>query len=130
MMIKDIQFEGVPDSVALTKTINGQLNPRISMQPGEFQFWRMGNIGANAFANLKLDGHTFWIFAQDGNILEQPLETETLFLPPSSRMCVMVKASAQKGDYTLRSLEVNRGPAGNPNPEVVLATVSYTHLRA
>ncbi|MFF4733971.1 multicopper oxidase domain-containing protein, partial [Streptomyces mirabilis] len=35
-----------------TRTVNGQLNPRIRIRPGETQLWRLANIGANIFYKL------------------------------------------------------------------------------
>ncbi|GAA5700528.1 hypothetical protein AQJ43_06290 [Streptomyces avermitilis] len=52
--LKDFQLVG--DQIKTTKlkigapttrTVNGQLNPRIRIRPGETQLWRLGNIGAN-----------------------------------------------------------------------------------
>lgn len=124
MILKDIRLPGAPDSLPLTKTINGMVNPTIAMRPGEYQFWRIGHIGANAFYKLYLDNHKFWILAQDGNVLEKPKLTDTLFVPPSARFDVVIQAFENSGSFALRSLAVDTGPQGDPNPEVVVATVN------
>lgn len=37
-------------------TLNGQRAPSIAIAPAEVQFWRIGNIGADLFLQLQLDG--------------------------------------------------------------------------
>src|SRR5207244_3008722 len=84
MLLKDLKIRhGVivldPDPSGPTlRTINGLLRPRIDIRPGELQFWRIANIGANVFYRLKLPRHLFAVIGQDGpNPL--PLPTD---LPP------------------------------------------------
>lgn len=125
LYLKDIQLPGVPDSLPLTKTINGQKNPIIRMRPGEFQVWNIGNIGANAFINLKLAGHSFWVLAYDGNVLGKPVLQDSVFLTPAARATVVVQAG-QPGTYDLRSGYVDTGPQGDPNPDVQLARLEVT----
>ncbi|MCB0685575.1 MAG: multicopper oxidase family protein [Saprospiraceae bacterium] len=126
LILKDIILPGDPDTIPKTKTINGMKNPYIAIQPGEMQLWRVGNIGADAFFNLKLDGHKFWVLAWDGNLLEEPQLADTLFLAPAARATVIVVGSNQSGEYQLRSLNVDTGPAGDPNPEVVIGILEVS----
>lgn len=49
------------------RTINGQLQPTISIRPGETQRWRIANASANNFFQLSLEGHQFHLIARDGN---------------------------------------------------------------
>ena len=44
-----------------------------------------------------------------------------MFLPPASRATVVVEGG-NAGVYGMRTLEVDNGPAGDPNPEVVLGS--------
>jgi hypothetical protein len=39
-------------------TLNGLVNPKMTIQPGEVKFWRIGNIGADKFLNLQLFNYT------------------------------------------------------------------------
>jgi suppressor of ftsI len=41
-------------------TVNGQINPFIAIQPGETQIWRIFNIGADIYYNIRLEGHQFY----------------------------------------------------------------------
>ena len=49
----------------VVKTINGQLMPRIDIQPGETQLWRLSDQTADAYFRLRLEGHTFTIVGSD-----------------------------------------------------------------
>jgi suppressor of ftsI len=127
MLLKDSQIDGnaiseKDDPAKSTRTLNGLTNPTIKIRPGETQFWRIGNIGANAYYRLQLEGHKFHQLARDGNRLNQILDLDEIVLPPSSRAEVFVQGAAH-GVYALRSLAFNTGPSGDQNPEVALATV-------
>ena len=95
---------------------------RLTAVPGSFEVWEIGNIGADSYFDLALDGHKLWVLALDGNALAKPRETDHVFLPPSSRAEIAVEIGAV-GRYALRTREVETGKAGDPNPDVVLATL-------
>ncbi len=127
MLLKDTRIDGDTinaddDPAKSTRTLNGLINPTIKIRPGETQFWRIGNVGAQAYYNLQLEGHTFYQIARDGNLQNQIQEVKEILLPPSSRVEVLVRGGAA-GTYKLRSLAFNTGPAGDKNPEVTLATL-------
>jgi suppressor of ftsI len=127
MLLKDSRIDGDrvsddDDPAKSTRTLNGLINPTMRIRPGETQFWRIGNVGANAYYRLQLEGHTFYKIAQDGNRLNQIVELKEIVLPPSSRVEVLVRGGAP-GTYKFRSLAFNTGPAGDQNPEVPLATL-------
>ncbi len=127
MLLKDSAINGdaigqKDDPARSTRTLNGLINPTVKIRPGETQFWRIGNIGANAYYRLELEGHTLYTIAQDGNRLNQIVELKEIVLPPSSRVEVLVRGGAP-GTYKFRSLAFDTGPQGDQNPEVTLATV-------
>jgi len=109
-------------------TLNGQLNPTISMQPGEVQFWRMGNIGADHFLDLQIQDQngkpvTFYILSRDGNVLSDqiPLPVDHYLLPPGGRIEVLARAG--QGGGKLVSLPVlSNFDNGTLYPLAVLAT--------
>jgi suppressor of ftsI len=127
MLLKDSAIDGdaigqKDDPARSTRTLNGLINPTVKIRPGETQFWRIGNIGANAYYRLELEGHTLYTIARDGNRLNQIVELKEIVLPPSSRAEVLVRGGAP-GTYKFRSLAFDTGPQGDQNPEVTLATV-------
>ena len=118
MVLKDINL---PGATAPTRTINGLSNPPIRSRPGELQIWAIGNLGADSFFNLRLEGHRFWVLERDGNFLRQPIPQSTLFLPPGARTLVVVEAGAP-GRYFFQTQEVDTGPTGLPSPKARLGT--------
>ena len=129
MLLKDFQntggrilTENIDSNAGTTRTINGVENPTIKIQPGETQFWRIGNVGADIYYRLKLDGHTLYELANDGNRNNQLVPQEEIILPPGARTEVLVQGGPQ-GTYKLRTLSYDQGPDGDHYPEVTLATL-------
>jgi suppressor of ftsI len=104
------------------RTVNGMLNPTITLRPGETQLWRIGNVGADLYYRLTLDGHRFYEVARDGHRLARLVPQAQLLLPPGAREEVLVQA-ASAGTYRLRTAGFDTGPQGNHYPGAVLATV-------
>ena len=62
MLLKDLKLDEngqpVPDpdpAGPTIRTINGLYQPQIEIAPGELQFWRIGNIGANIYYKLRFE---------------------------------------------------------------------------
>lgn len=124
LLLKDIALPSADPDAALTKTINGLRGGTLRLRPGEMQVWNLGNLGADAYFDLAVDGAQLWEIGRDGNVLVQPKLRTSIYLPPGSRSTVVVVAPAQAGRYALRTLAVDTGPQGDPNPDVRLATLS------
>ena len=128
MLLKDLKTENGspvldPDPGGPTnRTINGLFQPQITMQPGQLEFWRIGNIGSNIFYQLTLDGQPFHIIAVDGNLQNQVVTTDTLVLPPGGRLEVLIYGPPS-GTYQLQAEEFNTGPDGDEYPAQLMATV-------
>ena len=125
MVLKDVFPPGWNPEAPPLKTVNGLLDPPIKARPGEYQIWEVGNLGADSYFDLALDGHELWTIERDGNVQTQPSRQTSLLMPPGSRATVVVRAGAP-GSYALRSRAVDRGPAGELSPEVVVGRV-YTN---
>jgi len=129
MLLKDLktahgQPVEFPDPGGPTRrTINGLYKPRLVMQPDQLEFWRLGNIGANIYYQIHLDGQPFYVIAQDGNLQNQIVETDTLVLPPGKRVELLIYGP-KRGTYRLQADAFNTGPAGDAYPGQVLATVA------
>ena len=84
LILKDIQLPGSGDDDPKSKTINGQRNPTIRMTRSQPQIWQIGNVGADAFFDLEVEGLEFWVLARDGNPLGIPYTDTRLWLPPGA----------------------------------------------
>ena len=116
LLLKGIQItQGgtVPDDIDpggdTNRTVNGRTNQVIQIAPGELQFWRIANIGADLYYRLVLEGHTFWEIARDGNRHSKLVEMDEILLPPASRSEVLVRGGVV-GEKKLRTLAFNTGP--------------------
>ena len=118
---------GENEAVEEVFTVNGVLRPRIEIAPGERQFWRIVNASADRYLDLQLDGETLEIVALDGMPLayrdpKHPVEvTDHLLVAPAGRLEAIVTGPALGTHRMLRTLCVNTGPVGDPNPGMVLA---------
>jgi len=128
MLLKDIQIRNgrVPDppdsGEATMRTLNGQVNPLINIRPGETQLWSIGNIGADIYYHLSMDGLVFYEIARDGNPHTKVVARTELFLPTSSRVDVLVQGPSE-GRYALNTMAIDMGPQGDMYPEVTLGTL-------
>jgi len=108
-------------------TVNGAVRPQIEIAPNERQFWRIVNASADRYVDLQLDGQTFEIVALDGMPLayrdpKHPTRvTNHLLIAPAGRLEAIVTGPPPGTHTALRSLCVDTGPVGDPNPEMVLA---------
>jgi suppressor of ftsI len=50
-------------------TVNGVVAPTIPIHPGEVQYWRIANIGADLFLKLTIGGMPLYVVATDGHYL-------------------------------------------------------------
>jgi suppressor of ftsI len=97
------------------KTINGQLMPRVDIQPGETQLWRFSDQTANTYFRLRLEGHAFTVVGRDAQPVAQPERVAELMIGPSQRADVLVTAGPA-GAYKLISEKTSTGPVGDIFP--------------
>jgi FtsP/CotA-like multicopper oxidase with cupredoxin domain len=108
-------------------TVNGVVRPKIAIASGEKQFWRIVNASPDLYADLELDSVSMTVVALDGMPLtyhDPKRHTEELrhvLLAPGGRAEVIVEGPKPGSTTSLRSLCVNTGPDGDPNPNMVLA---------
>jgi FtsP/CotA-like multicopper oxidase with cupredoxin domain len=118
---------GEAEKVEEIFTVNGVLRPPIEIAPNERQFWRIVNASPDRYLDLQLDGKTFEVVALDGMPLayrdpKHPTKTiDHLLVAPAGRLEAIVTGPPSGAHGTLRTLCVDTGPAGDPNPEMVLA---------
>lgn len=129
MDLRDIQIDSdgrvptnIDPSAPTHHTLNGQVNPTIKIHPGETQLWRIANVGADLYYPLKLEGHTFFEIARDGNRHNQIVPTDEILLPPSSRVEVLIQGGTG-GIYKFKVMPFNTGPQGDSYEGATLATL-------
>ncbi|WP_327271172.1 multicopper oxidase family protein [Streptomyces sp. NBC_01224] len=127
--LKDFQVQG--DAVrtqnlhigaSTNRTVNGQLNPTIRIRPGETQLWRLANISANVYYNVRLQGQRFHVIAHDGTPVDRIWTADSLLLAAGARFDVLVQGGPT-GRTQLQTLAYDTGPAGNKFPQATLATL-------
>jgi suppressor of ftsI len=108
-------------------TVNGVIRPQIEIAPKQREFWRIVNASPDRYLDLQLDGQTFEIVALDGVPLayrgpDGPTRiTDHLLLSPAGRLEAIVTGPPSGTLRALRTLCVDTGPDGDPNPGMVLA---------
>lgn len=110
-------------------SVNGEIRPTININPGERQFWRVVNASADQYLDLQLDRQKLEIVALDGMPLAYHDPThpkkvvEHALVPPAGRLEAIVTGPDAGAHASLRTLCVDTGSAGDPNPAMVLADV-------
>ncbi len=107
------------------KTINGQLDPQIAMQPGETQLWRMSGQTADGYFRLRAKGVTLTVLGRDARPLVTPEPTSEVLIGPSERVDVLATAGPP-GRYSLTQEKTDTGPLGDMSPPQEMASVMVT----
>jgi suppressor of ftsI len=130
--LKDLQVKdgaivrsNIDSNAPTTRTVNGQVDPLLTVPTNQTQMLRLGNIGADIWYRLKLSGTQFSVIAEDANPVAQVWTAEELVLPPGKRFDVLVKWP-QPGSHTLETLPYTTGPDGDNYPQRRLMTVQVT----
>jgi suppressor of ftsI len=100
--------QGAAAQSTYLRLVNGQLNPTMTIQPGETQRWRIQNLTASTTFRLRLDGHQLHQIAKDGNTLNETWTRDEIVLMPGERVEVLVQGGPA-GTYTLRTLPFSTG---------------------
>jgi len=92
-------------------TINGKLNPVLTMYPGEVQRWRLVNAAEGKFMSLALEHHELQVLAWDGLTMRAPEGVELVMMSAGNRVELLVRAGA-RGRYELM---LTPGSSQKPN---------------
>ena len=103
-------------------TVNGTVAPTYPIRPGEAQFWQMGNIGADRFLRVKVEGMPFYLIGRDGYFLPRPIRQDEVLLGPGQRASAIV-VGGQPGRYAFKSVSLKFDERQPPLPEIDLGTV-------
>jgi FtsP/CotA-like multicopper oxidase with cupredoxin domain len=107
-----------------TMTVNGQVNPVMSIKPGQVQRWTVMNGSTARFYKLQLDQHLLYVVGTDGGLLDKPYPVNSLLLAPGERVDVLIKAAANTGSYKLISLPYNSSGMGGSAIQYTLMTLA------
>ncbi|MEG2803662.1 multicopper oxidase domain-containing protein [Stenotrophomonas sp.] len=104
------------------RTVNGQADPVISIQPGETQLWHLMNISANQYFRIRINGQNVQILSRDGNTVNKRVDTDELLIGPSARFSILVVGPAV-GDHAVELAAGNTGAAGDQYKGARIATM-------
>ena len=94
------------------RTVNGLVNPRMTMRPGETQLWRVGNSSSAVWYRVAfMDGErrdAFTVVSTDGNPLVLPQRKTQVVLAPGNRVDILVRAP-RSGTRVLKTLPFDQG---------------------
>ncbi len=103
-------------------SINGLVNPIISIRPGEVQFWRIAHIGATLFIKFRIEGMPLYVIATDGHPLSRPQRLTEFFVGPGQRIDAIV-IGPPAGEYAMRTVSFQNQAWKAPDPAQQIATV-------
>ncbi|MFC0397915.1 multicopper oxidase family protein [Paraburkholderia rhizosphaerae] len=103
-------------------SINGQINPVISIRPGELQYWRVAHIGATLFVKFAADDLPFYVVATDGHVLSAPRRTTGFFMGPGQRYD-LIFVGPEAGEYAMRTIPFQNEAWLPPEPAQQIATI-------
>jgi suppressor of ftsI len=136
LALKDIQVEpkGNVQSIPADhdwanpthRTVNGLVNPRLSIRPRETQLWRLANVSSAVWYQVALVDEKdkpdpFLVVALDGSTLEEAQQEDSVLLGPGQRNDILVRGPSS-GTRTLKTLPFDQGRL--VFPEDTLATVA------
>jgi len=99
-------------------TANDQIRPRIPINPGERQFWRIVNASPDRYADLQVSGEQMEIVALDGMPLSYHDRRRTtkkvdhVLISPGGRVESIVVGPPSDSNTTLSTRCVDTGPDG------------------
>lgn len=111
-MLPSNQMSAMTGREGQLMTINGRLNPKLSLPTNGLLRWRILNASPSRFYRLSLENHSFYLIATDGGALAEPVEIPELLLTPGQRAEVLVRGDRNPGQYRLLNLPYNRGGMG------------------
>jgi len=93
-------------------TVNGRVNPHISIPQGGLLRLRLLNASPARFYRLTLEDRPFYLIATDGGAVAAPVELAELLLAPGERAEVLVRGEREPSQYRLLNLPYDRGGMG------------------
>ena len=82
--------DNIDSNAPTTRTVNGEVNPSLSIAPGETQLWRLANIGADIWYQVGLED-TRSTSSPRTPTRSGDVDRRELVLPPGKRFDVLVQ---------------------------------------
>jgi FtsP/CotA-like multicopper oxidase with cupredoxin domain len=123
---------GSPEQPVKALTLNGATQPALQIAPGEQQFWRMVNAGADTYLDVAVDNAQLQVIAIDGVPVSSGVGTPSSLtvsdwvLPPASRVEFIVTGPPAGTPSYLRTNCFDAGSEGDPMPAQILASLTST----
>ncbi len=121
---------GSPEAPVRALTINGSAQPALRIAPGEQQFWRVVNAGADTYLDFTVDNTQLQIISLDGVPLSSGVGTPASMtvpdwvLPPGSRAEFLITGPPAGTTAFVRTNCFDAGPSGQPMPAEILASIN------
>jgi FtsP/CotA-like multicopper oxidase with cupredoxin domain len=106
-------------------SLNGQINPNVTIKPGEVQFWRIAHIGASLFIKFAMAGLPLYVIATDGHPMASPKLMTEIFISPGQRIDAIVIGPAA-GEYAVRTIPFQNQAWKAPDAAQQIGTVVAT----
>jgi FtsP/CotA-like multicopper oxidase with cupredoxin domain len=101
--------------------------PRIVVDPGEKQFWRVLNSSTQAFLDLQILSNdlpqNLELISIDAVPVSGDPQVTDILLPPAGRAEFVMTGPPEGADAIFVNLGFDTGPVGNPNPAQLFATI-------
>jgi FtsP/CotA-like multicopper oxidase with cupredoxin domain len=114
--------------IGFTLTLNGIIQPTITIAPGEQQFFRLVNATGHKTMKLAVDGGSLELVAIDGFALDTnpknpPTETLPYIIVPPAARAEFVVTGPSHGSTIFRTKCYDTGSGGDRDPDEVLAKI-------
>ena len=115
--------------IGLLVSLNGAVDPIITIAPGEQQFFRVINATGHKTLKLAVDGESLQLVAVDGFALDTnpknpPTETLPYIVVPPAARAEFVVTGPSTGSTKFRTQCYDSGSGGDRDPNVVLAKIA------
>ncbi len=110
-------------------SVNGQINPAVTIKPGEAQFRRIAHIGATLFIKVGIEGMPLYVVATDGHFLSRPQRLTEFFMGPGQRIDA-IAIGPPAGEYAMQTIPFQNQAWRAPDTAQQIATIVASGLRA
>jgi FtsP/CotA-like multicopper oxidase with cupredoxin domain len=121
---------GIPNSFIKQYTINGLVNPTITVGTGQTEVWSFDNISSGTnfqiglYTGSTLVPNNLFQISQDGNVLSNAIAGNGLIIAPGSRYSFVITApSTANTSYTLKANDI---ASGNKQGSYPISLVTFT----